>query len=316
MRRTRRYLASIAISCALVLLAHPPTAQAQKIEQLDAGDYALSLPWDGIERTFILHVPPQYDSAAALPLLLLLHGGFGSGQQAANTAAMSAKADAEGFLSVYPDGTGVVRTWNGYHCCGPALASGVDDAGFLRLLIELFAEALKVERARIYVAGHSNGAIMAYRMAIEHGDAIAAIAVVAGAVTGQASPDAPFIVPPPPVAPVSVKIIQGWRDENVPFWGGLGASGVTDAVHVPTLDSYFHFVAVDGATQPPEAALTADGLIYRIRSGGGAGGTEVELDVALAEQHSWPGGNLDPEPSGVNATDLIWSFLERQRKAP
>jgi polyhydroxybutyrate depolymerase len=57
----------------------------------------------------------------------------------------------------------------------------VDDVDFARRVIESVAELARIDRARIYATGHSNGAMMAYRLAAEAADEIAAIAAVAGA---------------------------------------------------------------------------------------------------------------------------------------
>ena len=48
---------------------------------LDVGDGVLGeWVWSGgIERTYVLHLPPSYDPAQASPLLVLLHGGGDTG---------------------------------------------------------------------------------------------------------------------------------------------------------------------------------------------------------------------------------------------
>ena len=63
-------------------------------------------------------------------------------------------------------------------CCD-RFGDGVDDAGYLRGLIEEIGSTLAIDRKRIYVLGRSNGVFMSYRMACEYADVIAGIASLA-----------------------------------------------------------------------------------------------------------------------------------------
>lgn len=64
------------------------------------GQYEKELIHDGIHRSYILHIPPQYDSKTRLPLVLLFHGGGGNAKQALACYGMGEKADKEGFILV------------------------------------------------------------------------------------------------------------------------------------------------------------------------------------------------------------------------
>ena len=95
-------------------------------------------------------------------------------------------ADAAGFIAVYPAGTGglprTLLTWNtGTDCCGFALEQDVDDVGFLVAVVDDLDSRTEVDSRRVYFTGHSNGGIMAYRIAAEAAERVAAIAPVAGA---------------------------------------------------------------------------------------------------------------------------------------
>lgn len=63
-------------ACALAeRLARGPVASSA----LRPGDHDMSLEVDGAVRTWILHVPPAVSAGEPLPLLIVLHGGGGSG---------------------------------------------------------------------------------------------------------------------------------------------------------------------------------------------------------------------------------------------
>ena len=120
-----------------------------------------------------------------LPVLLAFHGGGGSAQGFQKYAGLDAVADREGFVVVYPDGSGRLGrrllTWNAGGCCGSAREDRVDDVGFAIRVLGDLARDLPLDRTRVYATGHSNGAMMAYRLAAEAAERIAAIAPVAGA---------------------------------------------------------------------------------------------------------------------------------------
>jgi polyhydroxybutyrate depolymerase len=146
------------------------------------------------ERSFTLNLPPTYyDSRARVPLVIALHGGGGSGAQFEATSGLTQKADAAQVAVVYPDGTARavgLRTWNGGGCCGHAVAADIDDVEFMRQLIAHLTANYRINRKRVYVAGHSNGGILAYRLACELPERIAAIAANAAALRTRLIPAA------------------------------------------------------------------------------------------------------------------------------
>src|SRR5262249_2643896 len=59
----------------------------------------------GIERRYLLHIPTGYDGSKSLPLVLIFHGGGGTAEAMAHSTQMNAKADQEGFIVAYLQGT-------------------------------------------------------------------------------------------------------------------------------------------------------------------------------------------------------------------
>ena len=83
----------------------------------------------GLMRTLEVHVPAGYDSTKPTPIVLNFLGQFSNGAQEEMLSGMNAKADAAGFIAVFPEGVGA--SWNaGGDCCDPALTENVDDVGF------------------------------------------------------------------------------------------------------------------------------------------------------------------------------------------
>ncbi len=84
-----------------------PTAQAIPTEEtLAPGNYELSLVNEDGARDVVLHLPPAYDGSSQLPLVIVLHGGAGSGEQIQRLSEMDEDADEFGFVAAYPDGSG------------------------------------------------------------------------------------------------------------------------------------------------------------------------------------------------------------------
>ncbi|MFV1967883.1 MAG: PHB depolymerase family esterase [Pirellulaceae bacterium] len=104
------------------------------------------------------------------------------------------KADREGFLAVFPEGTppdpsrparfiGNPQTWNdgSKRSNLGAAVRGVADVEFVSAMLSDLSTRFKVDKRRVYATGFSNGASMTFRLARELSTAIAAVAPVAGA---------------------------------------------------------------------------------------------------------------------------------------
>lgn len=167
-------------------------------------------------RTFRIHVPSQLKNTKSVPLVIALHGGGTSGKSMERFSGLNQTADKFGFIVVYPDGSGRIPdilTWNSGACRVYAKTHNIDDVAFLRQLINHLCSRFNVDPGQVYVTGISNGAMMAYRLAAEIPDRIAAVAAVAGTLD---------VDPKAVQAPVPVLHFHGTDDEYVPYNGGLG----------------------------------------------------------------------------------------------
>ena len=82
------------------------------------------------ERGYEIDLPARRDRARPLPVVIVFHGGGGSADSVRRQTRMSARGDAEGFIAVYPQGSGGIagklKTWNAGTCCGQAMQHGID----------------------------------------------------------------------------------------------------------------------------------------------------------------------------------------------
>ena len=270
---------------------------------------------DGRTRRYRLYVPSSLAAGEAAPLLVALHGGLGSSAQFAANSGFDELAEANGFIVVYPDGIGArpdgsgPQTWNGGYCCGPAVRQDVDDVGFIRQLLDTLAADLPIDPARVFAAGHSNGAILAYRLACELSDRIVGIGVQAGSLGVDACT---------PSQPVSVIHLHGTADTNTPIDGGKG-SGVAGVEFRPARAAVETLAAADGCTGEPQSSTDPSNPDLTVTTWSGCGsGAEVRYVVVDGATHAWMGHPASSaaaaayvgEPySGLDASRAIWSFL-------
>src|ERR1700735_1779986 len=129
---------------------------------------------DSLKRSFVVYIP-EGSASQKLPVLISLHGRFGSGEQMLRFADFRQLADKENFIIVCPDG--IDRSWNaGLNT--PANRKGVNDVKFIGQLITYTLGKYNGDAKRVYVTGMSNGGFLASRLACELPGRIAAIAAV------------------------------------------------------------------------------------------------------------------------------------------
>ena len=203
----------------------------------------------GGSRPVSVHVPPTYVPGTAMPLVIMLHGYTATGALEEAYLQLTPLADSRGFLYAYPDGTVDSlgeHFWNATDACCDLDNSMVDDSTYLSTLITQISARFTVDPKRVYFVGHSNGGFMSYRMACDHGDQIAAIASLAGAMWEDTSKC-------PAATPVSVLEIHGTLDTTIPYAGGAIGTATFPGATTTVND----WVTVDGCgatgdtTAPP-----------------------------------------------------------------
>ena len=269
---------------------------------------------DGSTRTYHLYVPRSLPDRA-VPLLVALHGGLGSGTQFEQNTDFDGLAEANGFIVVYPDGTptgyGPDRlVWNAGGCCGRAEANrdDVDDVAFIRALIGHLESTYRIDPDRVFVTGHSNGALLAFALACQLSTMVDAIAVQAGALMEPSCH---------PAAPVSVMEIHGTDDQNIPINGGKGTRGVSGVTFPPPVVALETLAAADGCASPVVTGDVSNRAVSIETWGSCTRSTSVEWVKVAGANHAWMGHRGTPgsvllvgEPYlGFDSSAAVWSFL-------
>ncbi|HET6372118.1 MAG TPA: PHB depolymerase family esterase [Candidatus Polarisedimenticolia bacterium] len=267
-------------------------------------------------RSYTVHLPPTYDGTTPHPVVLAFHGRGGNrktvrletcpGQNPKSRGCLDGVADCEGFIVVYPDGTYEspltknIRSFNaggginGYVCIsGYACTQNIDDVRYVSDLLDSLETNYKIDPARVFVTGLSNGAALTHRLACELSHRIAAIAPIAGG-NQYAAVDSCV-----PTRSVPVLEIHGTADPIAPFEGGVvscDAPGTCGRrVSIPqTVSGWLSRdgcpsspIVEDWADLSPDDGTTVTQMTYQGCSGSG----DVVLLRVNGGGHTWPGGS-------------------------
>jgi poly(3-hydroxybutyrate) depolymerase len=121
----------------------------------------------GKERTFYLYVPKDAPPERKLPVIVTLHGSRRNGETLVSL--WKEKAQAEKIVLAGPDSADSVR-WN----------SPGDGPLLLHDIVEKIGEKYPIDGRRVFLFGHSAGAVFALQMAALESEYFAAAAIHAG----------------------------------------------------------------------------------------------------------------------------------------
>ncbi len=288
--------------------------------QFDSALERRSFTLQGRERTYFVHFPPNRSAIEAKPVVFVLHGGGGAdAQEMAKRTGMNAIADREGFIAVYP--YGVDGQWNdgrGKTFRRAKDNTGVDDVGFISAIIDELIASGKADPRRIYVVGLSNGGMMTYRLGIELGDRLAAIAAIIANLPAN-------LAGRTPVRPLPVLIMNGTADPMMPWDGGpVRVLGREYGEVLSTAETVRYWLRVAGLPESPAKKRLEDKVasdqstvemeIYRAPGRS----LEVLLYRIVGGGHNLPGGEtpdrprlLGPKNMDINAMEEVWAFFKQ-----
>lgn len=244
-----------------------------------------SFMFDGIVRSYVVHVPDEINRETPLPIVLNLHGAGSNAIEQQFYSEMDSIATLEKFIVVYPDG--INGSWN-------ILSDlGTNDVGFISALIDTMAANYNIDLKRVYAAGMSMGGFMSYRLACQLNNKLAAIGSVAGVLAYPGCS---------PERPVPVCHFHGTADSSVLFdlapntiayWSGMNECSDTSNTDLPDID--------------PEDSSTVT-LIKHTRCNDKV---EVLFYTINGGGHSWPGASyyIDITNQDIHASVELWKFF-------
>ncbi|MBN9518900.1 dienelactone hydrolase family protein [bacterium] len=270
------------------------------------------------DRSYLHFAPPP--GPVTPPLVVVLHGAGGTAAWADGETGWSVFAAREGFALALPDALPPDRTQPPKFLTNPPLwrvrndgpeadlldPSGppADDLAFLSAVIT-DAVTKGADARRVSVTGFSNGAAMAFRVAAELSERVAAVVPVAG----YCRVPADFR----PARPVPTLYLIGAADPLVPVRGGEVRSPWKHRLvkRRPVAETLSRWAAILGCAPDPVEESTAGGVRTDVYPGP-VPFRSVEIDGL---GHHWPGGKAQlnhriagPPSDRVNGVAAVWEF--------
>ncbi|MEM9076947.1 MAG: PKD domain-containing protein [Bacteroidota bacterium] len=256
-----------------------------------SGLFNLTLTHDDLVREYLMYVPEVYTGSAAVPLLIDLHGNLGTREQQYNSSEFYKVADVENFILITPESLIPERftQWNYDN-----LPDAADDVGFISTLMDAVIANYNIDEKRIYVAGSSGGAVMAFNLACQLSTRIAAVAGVKGimnqAVFNGCNPE----------KPMPILQLHGTEDPIIPYdpavpttlgyWVQYNETS-QDPIITPVSDEF------------PDNGNTADYILLD----NGTNGVTVEHFRVNGGGHDW----FKKPNHDVDATEEAWKFFSK-----
>jgi polyhydroxybutyrate depolymerase len=294
MRGVRRYALMLVLAASTLALSGCLVVRgARMIEShnatqgfADKGDVSKAQPRTivagGLQRRYLVQIPSG--GGAPMPIVVVLHGGTQTAEQAWEQTSLPTLGLREHFIVAAPQG--VDKHWNdgrGSTLAGDS-ASTADDVAFIRDMVAELVLRDRGDARAVFVIGASNGGFMAMYYACQASDTLRAGAnvisdlpanVARGCKPGKALP---------------WLSMNGVKDPVVPFKGMTEGSVVKGQPQAALLsaDATFQFWASRaGCSSTAQTTRIADGVEKRVRLC--ANGATSQQYVFENGGHVWPG---------------------------
>lgn len=211
---------------------------------LSAGDHTFTLTVQGIQRSFILHVPPGAP-VAKRPLILVFHGHGATAAGTIGVTDFEQESDRTGELVAFLQG--VDDHWNEYS--GVFGGGGINDVTYTKDVISDIAAHAGFDHARIVAAGFSNGALMVESLGCQLAQTLSMIVPVEGQLATS------MVKVCKPARPINVYEIHGTADALIPYGGG-GHIGVLSAPK-----SVATWASLDHCAKAPTTSTQSGGVV-------------------------------------------------------
>jgi polyhydroxybutyrate depolymerase len=286
----------------------------------------------GGPREYIVATPARAVSGAR-PLVLLLPGetttaanALGGGHAPSPLSAWLQIVDREQILVAALQPLKDEQGRTGWQDCRPDPSGRAksSDAGLASAVISGLTAAGRADAHRTYVMGVSDGAIMAYRLAVELVPTPAAVAAVAGSMAEHSDCAGK-------VRPVSVLLVHGTSDPIVPYAGGaIDGSGRSTGRVLGFEATRDFWLKVDGLAQTEPVVLElphhGGGSTHAVRSTYGPdAGPQVETIIIEGGGHAEPSlryhydkanlGRFGTQSRDFESAEAAWSFFKDKAAA-
>ena len=272
-------------------------------------DVNASLAYGGVSRTYILHIPANYDPSKSYPLLMVFHGTAGSGAGMERNTQFNTTADQNGFFVAYPDSIGA--QW--------VLAGSNNDLTFNMNVINAIESTYSINKARVVVSGYSQGGGMARQLACDYTSTFAGVATISENFNANSESGCH------PSKPIPAVLFHGTADPISPYDGGTNGLGGATTYSAQVTAQFW--ATNNGCSGSPSTTAIPDTLDNgtpvtgtKQTWTGCASGAGVTFYTIMGGGHTWPGSTTDsgkvfngislgPVSQDINADQIIWQTL-------
>lgn len=268
-----------------VAMADAPKACSQPVEP---GMHKATMRSGVLERSYQVYVPQRWNNQSKRPMVLGLHGGYGTGEIFNQQTKASAQADKYNMLLVLPDG--YYKSWNAGSCCKPAAKLGVRDVRFIEKLIDEVAQNYCVDKQQVFATGFSNGAMLAHRIACEKPGLLKGIAPVSGGIMSACDNG----------GAVATLMISGKDDPRI-FWKG----GTFDGSYRPSMKELVQSLTGRNHCGSEQKTIAKSASQVHCRAVESCSKAPLRYCGIDGVGHQWPGGKTFwPKKLGANTQDF------------
>ncbi|MGN6412975.1 alpha/beta hydrolase family esterase [Flexivirga sp.] len=272
-------------------------------DQESAASAKYTITSGGRERTYILHLPKNYERHSEWPLIVAYHGRGSTGTEIEGFSGLSSLR----AVVAYPNGeigtgAGYRQAWQG----APYAPPGVDDVAFTSDLLDRLQSDYCVDPTRTYATGKSNGAGFVGLLACRLPDRFAAFAPNSGAFYPQSREGCAD------AKPTALLDIHGTGDSTIPYAGDPDRQ-------LPAIRSYVADWAARDMCDPNPSTrrIGTDITVFDWKHC--ASGTDVKHVAVTGGGHVWPGTHTYSGGGHVTHTiaaqDVMWRFFSKHRLA-
>ena len=310
-------VAAVAISVAGVLLSRISelTSQVETLEQqtsslrtelasytrtLCSNEHAISrsqprqhftLRSMGLERTYQVHTPKNYDPSVRYPVILSFDGMEGSAARMKGYAGLDELPALVVYLDALPGARGF-SSWEG----APYSVDGGRDVEFVKTLIETLPLNFCVDETQVFAVGMSNGGAFATIVGCELGDTIKAVASVSGAYYSTCKREQ---------RTPSLLVLHSTSDQQVPFEGSV-------ARHLPHVQQWVNEQARARQCKA-KGKEKREGLVYYQDWHECDDMSLLRFVTIQKQEHGWLSVPYAQKTNTPSTAEYIWQFFEDAR---
>jgi len=255
-----------------------------------------------LKRKFIIRVPKSYDGTQEVPLVISLHGATENGSSSEKQSGFTSLGNKENFIVTYPTGlvfgTRTKPAWTFFQSI--SRGKEYNDVVFINDLIKKISTELKIDKKRVYLVGHSNGAFFSYAFGTLSTQSVAAIGVING--LGYSIFDRDKVKPS---SHLPVIHIHGQKDDIVP------PNNVREgSINLIAEESVLYWVGKNKASVEP--VEIKDDEIVNIREWKSSSDNNGDVRYVKVKNgtHLW----FRDSNSKFDATEAIWEFFKEHQR--